>query len=551
MNAWFKSHSLAILASLGLAVFLGIYALLLFNEYSGNPPGAQSKNQEANVEGKPSDIAEEGSDIAEEGSDIAEEGADITEEGSDFAEEGADIAEESPEDGEAVDDTESEAPSSAMSEAPLPKSGASKPVGDLLSPEDLVELNEGESVIMGRIQTKKGKKGRLVYNFLGVEGESIRLHEDVRKKAKKSGIDLNANISNLSLLVAKGTWSQEQESITFDLTEVVSLKPLTPEEIQALTQRIHDPSPNAIPFQGKWGVRMSIPTPANRDDINTFDVDAFAKQFRQLTTANHIMVNVTHPANSSAYSAPHPELAKHMGSEPFPKRDLLGEVLDAIKASGKKAIVYFACEGFYHTIANRRLQEKWAALLKSKKLGAWDGTRELILKHYADKYGDRIDGWWFDGARHLDEEERTRWKQVIQATNPKAIVAFNRMAGPPWGSTRQCDIFGGHPTPRLRAKAWDPVNLLMIEAVEKSPWMNIIGEPVEDKGDGALAHVFMPMQGSWNRGDLEFPADQAIEWMNRVLKAGGMHTWVVPREGSLMQAEQFDLLLKLNASVED
>ena len=148
MNAWFKSHSLAILASLGLAVFLGIYALLLFNEYSGNPPGAQSKNQEANVEGKPSDIAEEGSDIAEEG-------ADITEEGSDFAEEGADIAEESPEDGEAVDDTESEAPGSALSEALLPKSGASKPVGDLLSPEDLVELNEGESVIMGRIQTKK------------------------------------------------------------------------------------------------------------------------------------------------------------------------------------------------------------------------------------------------------------------------------------------------------------------------------------------------------------------------------------------------------------
>jgi hypothetical protein len=544
MNAWIKSHSLAILSSLGLAVFFGIYALLLYNEYSGNPPEAESKNQGANVEDKPSDITEAGSDIAEAGSDIAEEGSDI-------AEAGSDIAEEEPKDGEEDDDTETEATSSALLEALLPKSGAPKSLGDLVSLEDLVDLKEGESVFMGSLQTKKGKKGRLVYNFLGIEGESIRVQEDVRKKASRNGCNVTDYMDCLLLMIAKGEWRNEQESVLFELTELVGLKKLEPGEAEALLRRSHDSSPAAIAFEGKWGVRMSIPSAQWNDQLLAFDVDAFAEQIAQLTSASHVMVNVTHPANSCFYTGPHPALAKLMGDGSFPKRDLLGEVLDAIHATGKKALVYFACEGFYHSSATRRMNADWAALLKSKKMGPWDGTRQLILQHYAEKYGAKIDGWWFDGARHISEKERILWKEAVRATNPNTIVAFNRMAGPPYRSTRQCDIFGGHPTPRTRAKAWDPVNLPMIEAIEKSAWMDVLGNPVDDKGYGALGNVFMPMQANWNAGECAFPLDQAVDWTTRVLKAGGTLTWVAPRDGSQMQADQFALLLKINAAVED
>ena len=37
----------------------------------------------------------------------------------------------------------------------------------------------------------------------------------------------------------------------------------------------------------------------------------------------------------------------------------------------------------------------------------------------------------------------------------------------------------------------------------------------------------MPMHEKWNSGDkVMWPEDQALEWMGRVLKAGGAWTWV-------------------------
>ena len=119
----------------------------------------------------------------------------------------------------------------------------------------------------------------------------------------------------------------------------------------------------------------------------------------------------------------------------------------------------------------------------------YEAVRKLILKHYVDKYGSKIDGWWFDGSGGVNKTERLLWRKTVLAGNPKAIIAFNRMAGPPFRSTAECDYFGGHPTPRSRNKFWEPVNLPMITAVEGGPWMNTYGESVKKAGDGALAHV--------------------------------------------------------------
>mmetsp|Transcript_46292 Transcript_46292/g.56102 ORF Transcript_46292/g.56102 Transcript_46292/m.56102 type:complete len:89 (+) Transcript_46292:29-295(+) len=75
------------------------------------------------------------------------------------------------------------------------------------------------------------------------------------------------------------------------------------------------------------------------------------------------------------------------------------------------------------------------------------------------------------------------------------------------------------------------------------------GEPEEDKAIGALGHVFMGMQKRWNFGGLEFPPEQAVEWTSRVVKAGGMYTWHVPRNKSVMVGKQFGLLLKIDAAI--
>ena len=328
------------------------------------------------------------------------------------------------------------------------------------------------------------------------------------------------------------------------------------EEARRNRVRPFDPSPNALPYSGKWGIRMPLPGACWEDQLKAFDVKAFADQFNQLTTAHHVMINVTHPSAGCYFTGPHPELAKIVGPGYFPTRDLLGEVLTAIKASGRKALVYYAVGGF--GLGTRRGEEEsklaWDKHIRSRGLYQVEGDREFVLKYFAETYGEKIDGWWFDGAKNITEQERRNWKKTIRAGNPKAILSFNSMGGPPYRSQLECDYFGGHPTPRSKHKFWEPINLPMITDIEKSPWMSISGAPVKEPGYGALGHVFMGLQGRWTGGTCEFPPDQAVEWTTRVLKAGGMYTWAVPRQKkgniSVMPEAQLQLLLKINAAVE-
>ncbi len=428
-------------------------------------------------------------------------------------------------------------------EAPIEPS----PLGDK---PDSHALQADEVTVVGKM-IKYKKKKRFIYAVRDLDNRNTRLPLGVRKDAKKEGDNADEFIDCFVRLTGKGEWIEEEGESVLDLHEISSLEKLDDAELEALTKRPHDPSPKALPYAGTWGVRMSLPTKLWADELKAFDAEEFAAQVGQLSSASHIMLNVTHPANSCYYTGPHPGLAEVMGRNSFAERDLLGEVLDALAPTGKKVLVYFAAEGFYHDSAKKPMKAKWTKHIESLGLSPQEATRELILKHYATRYGTKISGWWFDGAKDLDEADRIRWKETIREANPEAIVAFNRMAGPPFRSTRQCDYFGGHPTPRSKKMPWDMVNAPMIESVEKGAWMDIFGEPVGDPGDGALGHVFMPMQARWNFGACEFPPEQAIDWTKRTLRAGGMYTWVVPRNGSEMQADQFALLLQINKAVEE
>jgi len=329
--------------------------------------------------------------------------------------------------------------------------------------------------------------------------------------------------------------------------------------------RTLNPSPNALPYSGTWGVRMALPSEKNGSKaVENFDVNAFAKQVAQLKTATYVILNVTQPSGPYWFTGPHPELEKILQTRPhwkgpkypnrgsFPRRDLLGEVLDAVRKTGKKTLVYFACEGFMPEMGEKRepVKTAWFDYIESQGMNHHEAVRKLLLKHYADRYGTKIDGWWFDGAGVIrNEEERSAWKETVYSANPKAIVAFNSMAGPPFRSKAQCDYFGGHPEPRKSNKFYDDVQLPMITAIEAGPWMNCSGEPVDDPKMGALGHMFIGMQDRWTSGKLDFPEERAIDWTTRVVAAGGMFTWSAPRAGSVMAKEQFQLLQKIDKAV--
>jgi len=83
----------------------------------------------------------------------------------------------------------------------------------------------------------------------------------------------------------------------------------------------------------------------------------------------------------------------------------------------------------------------------------------------------------------------------------------------------------------------------MITTIEESD----NGFMIKD-GKASLGHMFMPMMEKWNLGDtVMWPEDQAVEWMGRVLNAGGAWTWNVPMDDK--ESKLIDLSTEFAAKI--
>ena len=402
-----------------------------------------------------------------------------------------------------------------------------------------IELDEsGNIIVQGKVSSKKVNEKRTRF-YVGL-----------------SVVPKTPEIEALLGKYVTVTGAPDPKNPNTRIKKIISIEAMDAEAIkkyEAQFDREFESSPNAKPFMGAWGPRVCIPSAMRPTGVEEFDGTKFWEQISKLTTADYIMANVTQPAGGCYFTGPHPELAEALKLEKpsFPTRDVLGETLDKIKENGKKALVYFGAKALHADRASDETKAAWDKHIEALGMTHHEATRKLILKHYAEKYGTKIDGWWFDGSGDIDEPERILWRKTILANNPKAIMVFNRMAGAPYRSTRQCDYFGGHTTPIVKEAFWSMANERMITDIEASPWMGIRESRPVKEGYGALGHVFMGMQAKWTMGKRKFPPKQAIDWTTRVLAAGGMFTWAVPFNRTIpaIPSEQFDLLLKINKEV--
>ena len=64
-----------------------------------------------------------------------------------------------------------------------------------------------------------------------------------------------------------------------------------------------------------------------------------------------------------------------------------------------------------------------------------------VLKEFADRYKDKVAGWWFDGVMpdSYREQPYDWWtiKSVVHSANPKSVIAFS------WGRNRQACMCKG------------------------------------------------------------------------------------------------------------
>lgn len=290
--------------------------------------------------------------------------------------------------------------------------------------------------------------------------------------------------------------------------------------------------PAAQWMSGNWGIGWRVYA-GNNKYAQRLEVNRLVEQVKTIPGMSYVLFNLSNGADGSKYTAPHSVLSK-VDPGSCSERDLFGELATAFQAAGYKVLVYMATEGpakLKHGPTHGRGPEsvgKWKAWVQAQ-YGSSDvdtlkkAYAEVIVREFAQRYGTQIDGWWFDHASFGNIELIHR--EITQA-NPTAIVAFNcGKLGVTENSNPDYEDFTlGHPTPLRRVPASSEKNLPMVTSIEDTE----NGFVIKD-GKASLGHMFMPMKNRWNSGaDVVWAEDQAVDWMQRVLQAGGAWTWNVP-----------------------
>ena len=141
------------------------------------------------------------------------------------------------------------------------------------------------------------------------------------------------------------------------------------------------------------------------------------------------------------------ELTGYVPGEKCSHRDLIMELAEALNRKGIKLIVYFAGLNGYMK------EQKVSVGLMDDAGGRGElnqnappsaecrRRRLAVLKEYADRYQDKIAGWWFDGIEldsyNANPHDWHAINAIVRTANPKAVIAFS------YGANEQACICKG------------------------------------------------------------------------------------------------------------
>lgn len=182
--------------------------------------------------------------------------------------------------------------------------------------------------------------------------------------------------------------------------------------------------------------------------VDGFDVDGFAKQMAAGNVGWVIFCMDDHYfAWPCAPNRAFNEFTGYGAGEKCSRRDLIGELAQALEARGVKLICYFAglngymkepkvLQGLMDPASGRgQFNDHSPPSDECRK------RRLAVLREYAQRYTGEIAGWWFDGVesstyRNQPDDWRTI-DSIVHAANPHAVIAFS------WGANEEACICPG------------------------------------------------------------------------------------------------------------
>ncbi len=273
----------------------------------------------------------------------------------------------------------------------------------------------------------------------------------------------------------------------------------------AQTGRAEPRNPNTDWFRdAKYGVFMHFLPGDDRGllQVKQFDVDALAKQ---LETAGAKYFVITLGQNSGYFISPNGTYGRYTGYAPGEKcstRDLPLDLFRALQPRGIKLMLYLPCQA-----PNRDARAQRAFGLRE---GAADQPLSLefagkwaeVIQEWADRYGERVAGWWFDGGyQHIQFSEAIArvYEKAVKHGNPKAIATFN---------------------PGVRVIHYTEAEDYTAGELNE-PFGNI---PASRWLGGSQWHALTYLGSQWGRRDTRHPTRAWVDWVQAVVAREGVVT---------------------------
>ncbi len=247
------------------------------------------------------------------------------------------------------------------------------------------------------------------------------------------------------------------------------------------------------------------------DLIEHFNVYELANQVKAVG-ASYMIFSIGQ--NSGYYVSPNAAYDSIVDNKPSKcaKRDLIADLSTALHARGLKLLVYLpsgAPNGDEQ--AKNALQWKNGPYPNKEFQSNW----ERIIREWSLRWGNKVDGWWFDGCYWPDIMYRTEttpdfksFASAARAGNPNSIVAFNTGV-------------------MYRLISVTPYEDYISGEINKADQLSI-NKAYDGKIDGEQVHVLCFLGEKWGMGAPRFTTEQAIGYTKVLLDAGGAITWDAP-----------------------
>jgi hypothetical protein len=252
--------------------------------------------------------------------------------------------------------------------------------------------------------------------------------------------------------------------------------------------------------------------------VDGFDAKGFAEQMAEAKVGWVIFCLDDH--YFAWPCAPNQAFSQYTGYAPGQKcsrRDLILDVAEALQGRGVKLIVYFAGLNGYmkEPKVSAGLMEDITGrgTFNDQQPPSAEGRRRrlAVLKEYADRYQNKIAGWWFDGVE-LDTYQAASddwWAihAIVHAANPKAVIAFSYGANEQACVCPSVDDYTGGDT-------WNRQELERLTPAHLPPQRGILWH-----GKIYCGNVYHG-QGDAN----QFRDAELIDWINTCNRQGGVCT---------------------------